>query len=72
MTLMADKLYKKALKLTEQERAELAAKIIDSLDSEEEVGVEAAWLIEVERRMQELDSGAVHSIPWEEVRNNLY
>ncbi len=68
MATLAEELYQKALDLDEKERAALAARLIESLDTEIEEGVEAAWLVEIERRMEELDSGKVRSIPWEEVR----
>jgi putative addiction module component (TIGR02574 family) len=32
---------------------------------------EAAWASEVNRRLAELDSGAVNTIPWAEVRRRL-
>lgn len=38
---------------------------------EVENGVEAAWVTEIERRMSELDSGAVQGIPWEDVKERL-
>jgi putative addiction module component (TIGR02574 family) len=72
MAKLAEELYKKALGLDEKERASLAARLIESLDTETEEGVEAAWLAEVERRMEELDSGKVQSIPWEELRARLF
>lgn len=71
MATLAEELYQKALDLDERERAALAARLIESLDTEVEEGVEAAWLAEVERRMEELDSGKVQSIPWDEVRARL-
>ncbi len=72
MAILAEELYRKALDLDEKERAALAARLIESLDTEIEEGVEAAWLVEIERRMEELDSGKVRSIPWEEVRARLF
>lgn len=68
MTTLAEELYQNALDLEQKERATLAARLFESLDREVEEGVEAAWLAEVERRMEELDSGKVQSIPWDEVR----
>jgi len=35
-------------------------------------GVDDAWRVEIERRMAELDSGTVQTIPWEELRARLY
>lgn len=72
MAISAEDLYKKALDLDERERAALVARLIDSLDTKVEKGVEAAWLAEVERRMEELDSGKVQGIPWNELRSRLH
>jgi putative addiction module component (TIGR02574 family) len=55
-----------------EERAALAGLLIESLEPESEEGVEEAWMVEVERRMAELDSGAVQAIPWDEVKARLY
>jgi putative addiction module component (TIGR02574 family) len=42
------------------------------VDAESEDGVEFAWRVEIERRMADLDSGTVQTIPWEELRARLY
>jgi putative addiction module component (TIGR02574 family) len=72
MAKLAEELYKKALDLDERERADLVARLIESLDTEVEPGVEAAWLAEIEQRMEDLDSGKAQNIPWEEVRARLF
>lgn len=66
------KLYEEAMKLDPDERAALTGLLIESLEPETEEGVEGAWIAEIERRMAELDSGAVQTIPWEEVRARLF
>lgn len=57
-----------ALELPLDERAKLAAEIIESLDPGTEENVDEAWSKEIERRIAEVDSGAVQMIPWEEAR----
>ena len=42
------------------------------LESEPEEGVEAAWSEEVERRVREIEAGEVETIPWEQVRTELF
>ena len=37
-----------------------------------EADVEAAWSEEIARRLAEVDSGRVATIPWEEVRRELF
>lgn len=60
------------MKLAPEERASLMRLLIDSLDAESEDGVDDAWMAEIERRVEELDTGAVQSLPWDEVRARLY
>ena len=55
------------LHLSENERAELAQKILISLDSPSEDEISADWLIAAQRRARELDEGIVQPIPSEEV-----
>jgi putative addiction module component (TIGR02574 family) len=65
-------LYQRAMNLTDQDRAELVGMLLETLDIEEEPGVEAAWLKEIDRRVAELDAGAVESVPWSEVRARVF
>lgn len=62
-----------ALRLPATARAVVAAELIDSLDDPEatEDGVEEAWSAEAERRLAEVDSGAVRTVPWSEARQRL-
>lgn len=61
-------LLKHALTLPEKERAELASSLIDSLDPTVDADAEVAWQEEISRRLEEVESGRVKTIPWEEVR----
>ncbi len=62
-----------ALRLPATARAAVAAELIDSLDEPEpkDAGVEEAWAAEAQRRLAEIDSGAVRTIPWEEARQRI-
>jgi len=60
------------MRLGPEERATLVRLLIDALDAKSEEGTEDAWRAEVERRTAELDSGAVETIPWAELRARLY
>jgi putative addiction module component (TIGR02574 family) len=71
MAASKDDIFRTALGLPEAERADLIGALIDSLDAEVETGVEEAWRAEIDRRSQELESGAVKSIPWDIVRQRL-
>jgi putative addiction module component (TIGR02574 family) len=72
MAKSARELFAEAMKLAPEERATLMRLLIESVDAESEPGAEDAWRVEIERRMAELDSGAVQTIPWEELRARLY
>ena len=54
-------LEQQALALSAEERAVLAQHLLASLDQDE--GIEEAWAAEVERRVAEVESGAVQLIP---------
>lgn len=72
MARSARELFEEAMRLEPEERATLMRLLIENLDAESEEGVEDAWRVEIERRMAELDSNSVQTIPWEEVRARLY
>jgi len=55
MTTKVKKVLDDALKLSEKDRAKVAAKLLDSLDSEDEGDIEAAWAAEIQKRLDEFD-----------------
>ena len=57
-----------ALHLSEEERAELAQKLLISLDSPSENEISEAWLKEAQRRARELDEGTIQPISSDEVK----
>lgn len=68
MTQEARELLDRALTLSEEERAELASTLIDSLDAVIDENVEAAWQQEIARRVDELQSGKAKTLSWQAVR----
>lgn len=60
-------LKKKAAQLPEQERAELALSLIESLDGPADPDGEEAWAQEIERRVRQVEKGEALLIPAEEV-----
>ena len=69
MTPDVSELLKKALALPPEARAALATSLFESLnEGPADQGVEAAWSEEVKRRIEDIDSGKVQMIPYEEVR----
>jgi len=71
MSTHVTELFKQASILSEEERATLAGLLIESLESETDPDVEEAWRVEIERRVAELDSGTVKTVPWEVVKAKL-
>ncbi|HEX2252690.1 MAG TPA: addiction module protein [Thermoanaerobaculia bacterium] len=72
MTTNAAKVLRTALALDEKDRASIAGALIESLSGPTDAGVDAAWDQEIRRRVKELDSGTVTTIPWSEVRQRLF
>ena len=61
MATQLEILESEALKLTLGERAALAQRLLASLDEDAEI--EEAWAAEIERRIADVESGAVPVIP---------
>ena len=71
MTEKSQVVLEEALKLTANERAEVAEQLIASLDEAPDTDVEQAWQEEIQKRLQQLERGEVKTIPWEEVQRRL-
>ena len=71
MTSKGQKVLEEALSLPAPERADLAATLLESLDEQENEGVEEAWAQEIEQRVRQVESGAVKTIPWSEARKQI-
>jgi len=67
----AKKLLHEALGLPREERAELAAELIASLDGPADPDAEQAWAAEIERRAARVLTGEGQGTPWEEVRRRI-
>jgi putative addiction module component (TIGR02574 family) len=65
MPLTYQKVASAAMKLTPDERVDLAVRLWCSVDSSETIA--ATWDVEIERRVAQLDAGEVETIPAEEV-----
>jgi putative addiction module component (TIGR02574 family) len=65
-------LLQEALRLPPEARAALAAQLIESLEGlESDEDVEAAWSGAIRQRLDEVDSGLVDAIPWEQARQRI-
>ena len=63
----ARELLKKALALPDNERAELAGTLLESLDTTIDEDADAAWQNEIVHRMEEIQSGKLTASPWSAV-----
>jgi len=71
MTNVATSLLEQALNLPEKERAEIAARLLESLDDAHREDVDDAWAQEIERRCAALDSGEAVTSDWSEFRARI-
>lgn len=75
MTDRAQQLLREALTLPVDERADVAAELLASLDEPaaaiDAAGVEEAWAREIERRARRVMAGESAGEPWEDVRTRV-
>ena len=75
MTDRAQAVLREALNLPLDQRADVAAELLASLDDvstpADPAAVEAAWGREIERRARRVMSGESAGEPWEDVRNRI-
>jgi putative addiction module component (TIGR02574 family) len=69
MTHTLDEVRQIAFELSEKDRIRLATSLWESVESDSEIDEE--WKIEVERRIDELDSGSAQAIPEEAMRQEM-
>lgn len=67
MTSTAQKLLQEALELPEDDRVEILARLLESLDGPTDPGWDSKWLAELDRRT----ASAGGSMDWSEVRDDL-
>jgi putative addiction module component (TIGR02574 family) len=65
-------LLSEALQLTERQRAELAAALLNSLDTQFDQDARAAWDAEICRRLAEIDAGQVYLLSYDEASPRLF
>ncbi|WP_417738001.1 addiction module protein [Rosistilla oblonga] len=71
MNTQSQQLLESALSLPESDRAEIAASLIHSLDTESDKDADAAWAAEIHRRVESIDNGQVNLIPWDDVMREM-
>jgi putative addiction module component (TIGR02574 family) len=71
MSPRTQQIFREAMALPIDERADLAAELLASLDdaaAENPADVEAAWAAEIERRARRVIAGETSGIAWGDVR----
>lgn len=71
MSLTAEQVLEAAMALPEPERAEVAARLQETVGVFADARIAAAWKAEIARRIKEADEGGEPSIPEEEVERLL-
>ena len=71
MDSQAVEVLKDALALPIEARSALIDSLIESLDPATDEDAERAWKMEIGRRIEEIDSGAVELTPWQVARRRL-
>lgn len=64
-------LFQQALGLDEKDRVILAGLLLESLDEGRDSDAEALWRAEVGKRLEELATGGMQTLPWEEVQSRI-
>jgi putative addiction module component (TIGR02574 family) len=67
MSTLVEELSARVKALSVEDRARLAEELLDSLHGQSDAEADAAWDREIERRVAEIESGAVKLIPAEDV-----
>ncbi|MBI3448449.1 MAG: addiction module protein [Acidobacteria bacterium] len=71
MTKPTEMVLADALRLDEDSRAELAAELLASLDGPSDPDAEAAWSVEIERRIAAIEAGTATLEPWDDVKRRI-
>jgi putative addiction module component (TIGR02574 family) len=74
MAMRAEDVRREALALVDEERAELAAELLASLEAPTGAGDEGlgvAWAEEIERRALAVISGQSRAVPWQTIRESV-
>ena len=64
-------ILKDVLNMSQEQRAFLAGRLIDSLDDSADMDVEAAWQKEIQQRIASADKGEASFMSWEDAKMRL-
>ncbi len=71
MSSEAKRLLNRALQLSPRVRTDLAAMLIRSLDPGRDSGAAEAWEAELDRRLEEIESGRARWVSWGTLRRRV-
>jgi len=71
MSPTAKQLLDDAIKLPPSERSALISQLIESLDELPQDDVQSAWDEEIAERLEQLRTGRVSPVPWDEARQMI-
>ena len=71
MSLTTERILEDVLALPDDQRAELAVRLLQSLDREVDPDAEEAWAVEIERRCAAVDTGEATLSEWHDVRRRI-
>lgn len=71
MSARLDQVIEKTKEFSANERATLARCLISSLEQQHDEDVDAAWADLADRRTEEIESGKVEAISWDDIKNRL-
>jgi len=68
---LSQELLENAMRLPDEQRAALAAALLESLDQGIDEDAEAAWSAEIACRLRQVQSGDVKTVPWTQARKMI-
>lgn len=71
MTSRSTKLLQEALALPPDERAEIADRLLSSLDTSADLEIDRLWAEEAEDRLEAFERGQIKAVPGKEVRDRI-
>lgn len=69
--MSSDEILPAALALSTKERARLARDLLASLRGTDDGDADAAWVEEIDRRAQEVESGVAKLVDWDTARDEI-
>lgn len=72
MSKATQEVFDDAMALSEEDRARLAEKLVESLDEQVEPGAEEAWAAEIQRRLARIDARQTKTISMSEAVARLH